>query len=170
MIRGLVLAAAFALGACATSAPPPYAPSASAEIAGYSETQVESNRYFVTYRAPRGASAALLQDYALLRAAELTLQNNRVWFWVDRRSLDEERAQSSGPSVGIGIGAGSWGGRTGGSVGVGVNFPIGGQRTQQAPAATVEIRFGEGPKPADSNAYDASTVATSLRARLAPSG
>lgn len=171
MIRNLILAAALALSACATSAPPPYAPSASADVAGYSETQIEANRYFVTYRAPGGAAASLLQDYALLRAADLALQNGREWFWVDRRTLDEQSNRSSGPSIGVGVGAGSWGGRSGGSVGVGVNLPIGGgQRGERARAATVEVRFGEGPKPDDPNAYDARSTAASLRARIAPSG
>jgi hypothetical protein len=172
MIRNLILAAAFVvLSACATSAPPPYAPSASAEAAGYAETQIESNRYFVTYRAPAGADASLLQDYALLRAADLTLQNGREWFWVDRRTVDEQSNRSSGPSIGVGVGAGSWGGRSGGSVGVGVNLPIGGgQRGQRAGAATLEVRFGEGAKPDAPNAYDARSTAAALRARIAPSG
>lgn len=164
--RCIAIAAALALAACATSAPPPYAPSASAEIAGYSETQVETNRYFVTYRAPGGADAALLQDYALLRAADLALQNGREWFWVDRRALDEQPSRSSGPSIGVGVGAGSWGGSSGGSVGVGINLPIGGQGGQRARAATLEVRLGEGPKPDDPSAYDARSVAASLRARF----
>lgn len=156
------------LTACA-STPPPFAPAPTAGAAGYSETQIESNRYFVTFRAPAGASAALLQDYALLRAADLTLQNGREWFWVDRRTVDQEASRPSGPSVGVGIGAGSWGGHGGGSVGVGVNFPLGGGQSQQsARAATLEIRFGEGPKPDDANAYDARSISTNLRARLMP--
>ncbi len=169
MIRQILSAAVLLLlSACAT-APPPYGPAPATGAAGYSETQIESNRYFVTFRAPVGASAALLQDYALLRAAELTLQNGREWFWVDRRTVDQEASHPSGPSVGVGIGAGSWGGHGGGSVGVGVNFPLGGGQPQQsARAATLEIRFGEGPKPDDANAYDARAISTNLRARLMP--
>lgn len=155
---------AIALSACATS-PPPYAPSASATSAGYSETQIEASRYFITYRAPGGADASLLQDYALLRAADLALQAGRDWFWVDRRTVDEQ-AGARGPSIGVGIGAGSWGNRSGGSVGVGINLPIGGQSGQRARAATLEVRFGEGAKPDDPNAYDARSIAASLRARF----
>lgn len=169
MLRHLiVIAAAAALAACA-STPPAYAPAASQSVAGYSETQIESNRFFVTFRAPSGADPALLQDYALLRAADLTLQNGRDWFWVDRRSVDEQATRSSGPSVGVGVGAGSWGNRSGASVGVGVNLPLGGQR-QTARAATLEIRFGEGPKPDDANAYDARATSANLRARIASAG
>ncbi|GIK48157.1 MAG: hypothetical protein KJZ75_08440 [Hyphomonadaceae bacterium] len=164
MLRHLIVIAAAALAACA-SMPPPYAPAASQSAAGYSETQIESNRFFVTFRAPGGADPALLQDYALLRAADLALLNGRDWFWVDRRSVDEQAVRSSGPSVGVGVGAGTWGRRSGSSVGVGVNLPLGGQR-QTARAATLEVRFGEGPKPDDANAYDARAIAANLRARI----
>jgi hypothetical protein len=170
MIRTIaIIAAAATLAACATAPPPPYTAAASSVSLGYSETQIESNRYFVTYRAPNGADTAVLEDYALLRAADLTLQNGREWFWVDRRSIDQHYANGAGPSIGVGVGGGSWGSRSGASVGVGVNFPIGGGHAgERARSATLEIRFGEGPKPDDPNAYDARTVADNLRARTSP--
>jgi hypothetical protein len=166
MIRSLFFAAAM-LGLTACASVPSYAPAASASAAGYSETQIESNRFFVTYRAAGAADAALLQDYALLRAADLTLQNGRDWFWVDRRTLLEEGAQSSGPSLGIGIGGGNYGRHTGVNVGVGINIPLGGAPAgTRARGASVEIRFGEGVKPDDPNAYDAHATSANLRARL----
>lgn len=165
MIRTFTLAAAaLGLSACATT-PPPYTAAASPTSLGYSDQQIESNRFFVTYRAPSGADPALLQDYALLRAAEITLANGREWFWVDRRTVDEEGRYGGGPSVGVGVGGGRWGGRSGASVGVGVNFPLGGGG-QRARSATLEIRLGEGPKPDDPNTYDANAVSSNLRARL----
>jgi len=163
MLRKLAfVAAAFALAACAST--PTYTPAPYANAAGYSETQIETNRYFVTYRAPGAADAALIQDYALLRAADLTLQNNREWFWVDRRSLDEQ-GNSGGPRIGVGVGGGRYGGRGGVGGSVGLSFPLG-SRGEQARAATLEIRFGEGPKPDDPNAYDARSISTNLRSRL----
>jgi hypothetical protein len=167
MIRTfLFVALSVVLAACATS-PPPYAAATSPNGAGYSETQIENNRYFVTYRSASPADAQLVQDYALLRAADLTLQNGREWFWVDRRTLDDQNTQRSGPSIGVGIGGGSYGGHGGASVGVGMNFPLGGQ-AQRARAATLEVRFGEGPKPDDANAYDARSTSQNIRARLTP--
>lgn len=174
MIRTLAFAAAaLTLGACAsTPAPPPYTAASTSVALGYSETQIESNRYFVSYRAPSGAEVSVLQDYALLRAAELTLANNRQWFWVDRRTTDEAMSSSSGgSSIGIGIGGGSWGRRSGGSVGVGVNVPLGNRpAVERARSATLEIRFGDGAKPDDPNAYDARSVQTNLRSRVASAG
>jgi hypothetical protein len=165
MLRPLLLAFGLTLAACASA--PSYAPAASPGAAGYSEMRIESNRYSVTYRASGAAGAQLLEDYALLRAADLTLQNGRDWFWVDRRALDDSGARGGGPSIGVGIGAGRWGGNTGVNVGVGVNVPIGGQGGARARSATLDIRFGEGPQPSDANAYDARSVAANLRARLA---
>lgn len=162
-MRSLIAAVALAaLGACAST--PRYEPAAEPGASGYSEIQIESNRYFVTYRARGRGDAAVLHDYALLRAAELTLQQGGAWFWVDRRTLDEAPVGRSGPSVGVGVGGGSWGGRGGGGVSVGLNFPIGGGG-QRASAVTLEVRIGEGPKPDDANAYDASETAANLRAR-----
>ncbi|WP_395648116.1 CC0125/CC1285 family lipoprotein [Terricaulis sp.] len=152
------------LGACAST--PTYTPAARQGGAGYSEQRIESNRYTVTYRASGSANAQLLEDYALLRAADLAIANGSEWFWVDRRTLDDGNSSYGGPSVGIGVGGGSWGGRSGGSVGVGINIPIGNGGAQQARSATLDIRFGEGPKPDDANAYDARETAANLRSRL----
>ena len=168
MIRRIFCAAALvALAACA-STPPVYGPSIAPERAGFSETQIESNRFFVTFRAPNGAEETLLQDYALLRAADVTLQNGGDWFWVDRRTTDGSSSSvPRGPTIGVGVGGGSWGRRSGTSVGVGMSFPLGGGGGgPRATAATLEIRTGTGPKPDDANAYDARAVAASLRTRL----
>lgn len=158
------LAAAATLSACASA--PTYTPAARQGGAGYSEQRIESNRYTVTYRANGSANADLLSDYALLRAADVTLQAGREWFWVDRRTLDDNNAYARGPSVGIGVGGGSWGHHSGGSVGVGINIPLGNGGGPQARSATLDIRFGEGPKPDDANAYDARETAANLRSRL----
>lgn len=164
-MRHLIVLAAFAaLAACAST--PRYEPAAQQGGAGYFETQIESNRYFVTYRASSAADASLLHDYALLRAAELTVERGGEWFLVDRRTLDAASSGRSGPSIGVGVGGGSWGGRGGGGVSVGMNFPLGGGGGQRAGAVTLEIRIGQGPKPDDANAYTAGETAANLRARL----
>lgn len=163
-MRRFVFAALIVLAACA-SAPLSYQPAVSATAPGYSELQVENNRYFVTYRSRASADPQALQDFALLRAADVTLQNNREWFWVDRRQTDAVVPRgSSGPSIGIGVGGGS--GHVGG--GVGLSFPIGTPRAAapQARTATLEIRLGQGAKPDDPNAYDARALSAALRSRL----
>ena len=164
-IKAVLFAAVAAVNLAACQTTPTYSAAPSANAAGYSEQQIESNRYSVTYRAPGGADAQTLNDYALLRAADLTLEHNRNWFWVDRRSLNGQGGHS-GPSVGIGVGGGSFGHHSGVGVGAGFSFPLGGGGPT-ATSATLEVRFGEGPKPDDPNAYDARSIATNLRARQA---
>lgn len=166
MIRHfLVIAAAAALAACATT-PPSYSAAATQGGAGYSDQQIESNRFFVTYRAPSSADAGLLRDYALLHAADVAVQHGAEWFWVDHTTVDAT-AERSGPSIGIGIGGASFGGHSAVGTSVGFNFPIGGSNGQQARSATLEIRLGEGPKPDASNAYNARDTAQTIRARIA---
>ena len=133
--------------------------------AGYSETQIEANRYFVTYRAPGGANESLVHDYALLRAADITLERGKSWFWVDRRSFDGQSQGGGGPRVGVGVGGGRWSGGGGSFGSVSVGIPIGSGGGATVRSATLEIRLGEGAKPDDPNAYDARAVATNLRAR-----
>ncbi|MEZ6022025.1 MAG: hypothetical protein R3C16_01070 [Hyphomonadaceae bacterium] len=165
--RTILAAAAFAaLAACAST--PSYGPAAAQGGTGYYATQIGSDRYAVTYRAADSANAQLISDYALLRAADLTLEHNHDWFWVVRRTVEgEDSRRSGGFSIGVGVGAGSYGRHGGASVGVGTSVPIGGQVTGVARAVTLEIRFGTGPKPDDVNAYDARAVATNLRSRIA---
>jgi hypothetical protein len=168
MVRTLILAGALlALTACA-SAPPRYAAAASNQSAGYGEQQIETGRYIVSFRAPDGAEASVLQDYAMLRAADLTLASNHDWFWVDRRSLDDENMVHTGPSIGVGLGGARFGGHSAVGASVGFNFPIGGQDRHLARAASLDIRFGDGPKPDDVNAYDARSVSANIRTRLHP--
>lgn len=165
MIRRLIpLIAVVALAACATT--PTYTRAATPNGAGYSEQQIESNRFFVTYRAGGATDSARLQDMALLRAADVTLEHNRDWFWVDRRNVDNAGSYSSGPSIGVGIGGASFGRHSAFGSSVGLNFPLGGQHHDTASAATLEIRLGEGVKPDDPNAYDARALSANLRARL----
>src|SRR5262249_12249938 len=150
MLRRFLPIIALALAACTTT--PTYQAAVSPGGPGYSETQIESGRFTVSYRANGAADAETLQDYALLHAAELTLQHNRDWFWVDRRSVDTSRSGYGGPSLGVSVGGASFGRHTATGVGLGMSFPIG-RPHQAATAATLDIRFGEGVKPDDANAY-----------------
>ena len=74
--------AALALAACAT--PTVYAPANpnSASAVGFSEYRIENNRYRVTFQGGAGAPAQLVNDYAILRAAEITLRDGYDWLQV----------------------------------------------------------------------------------------
>ncbi|MBI1249870.1 MAG: hypothetical protein GC189_00165 [Alphaproteobacteria bacterium] len=162
-MKRLALAAALMLlAACAST--PVYAPAARAGGTGYSEQRIETNRWRVIYRGGQGANPALVADFALLRAADLTVLSGNDWFVVDRRDAEVEPG-SRGPSVSVGLGGGNYGRRSGVGVGVGVGFPLGGG--QSGPSELLlEIRMGRGPAPEVPNAYNARDVAQSIRARL----
>ena len=71
----LVVATGLALAACQTT--PTYSAATSPNAAGYSETQIESNRYTVTYRAPGGADAQTLQIVEAANAFLATLDEGQ---------------------------------------------------------------------------------------------
>lgn len=164
MIRpaALVLASALALSACASLAP--YGPAAGGGQ-GYAEQRIEANRWRVTYRGV--GDPGPVADYALLRAAELTLQNGYDWFEITQRWTDGRPDSAGGlrPSVSIGAGSSRYGRYSSSGVGVGLGLNFSGP----SPTSTVlEIVMGRGPRPDRPTAYDARGVEDSLRGRTGP--
>jgi hypothetical protein len=157
MIRGLAFALALALAACAT--PVLYGPQTRPGGPGYSELKIENDRYRVTFR--DAANESVASDYALLRAAEITLAQGYDWFVVDNRSTDRE-GSNNGPRVGVGVGTSRYGGHTSVGVGTSVGFNLGGGAKS---TVSLEIRLGRGAKPMTVNAYDARQVQATLRPR-----
>lgn len=149
--------AALALAGCATT-PTVYAPSASQTGVGFSDYRIESGRYRVTFNGGPGASVNQVADYALLRAAEVSLKDGYDWFRIVDRRDSQIGSGGSGPRVSVGTGSSSWsGGRRGGSsfgVGVGTSFDLSGG---PAYSRTIEVLAGKGPKP-ETDAYDARDI------------
>lgn len=160
MLRKLSVAAALlTLAACAT--PTVYQPAARPNAVGFSETQIERDRFRVTFRGGGGAPAAQVADYALLRAADLTLGAGYDWFVVDQRWV-EQTGSGSGPQLSVGGGSASFGRRSAVGLGVGTSFDLGGG---PALSTTLEVRLGRGARPADANAYDARQVKATIAPR-----
>jgi len=145
--------------ACAS--PVTYGPATGADTVGYSETAIESDRYRVTFR---GGEPATAYDYALLRAAELTLAQGHDWFRVTNAFSGEEGGGRSGTGISIGGSTGSYGS----GVGVGIGFPLGG--TSRIAVQTFEIILGSGPKPEGADVYDAKSVSDSMKVKMAAGG
>ncbi len=148
------------LAACA-SAPYYVAAERSGDV-GYSEQKLENDRFRVSYTSRAGAGREEATQFALLRAAQLTLEEGRTWFDVLSNRAQTAQARSSGPRISLGGSVGSVGGRTATGVGVGLGFGGGGQSTAQT--VVLEVRLGDGPKPQD--AYTAASLAANLRASL----
>ena len=153
----LIAAAGLALSACASLAP--YGPQMGPGGQGYAEQRIESNRFRVTYNGV-GAPGPVA-DYALLRAAELTLAQGYDWFEVTQRWTDGRPDSAGGlrPSLGVGYGSSRYGGYRSSGVGVGVGLNFSGPSPT---STTLEVVMGNGERPDRPNAYDASDVRDSL--------
>ena len=158
----LVAAAGLALSACASLAP--YGAQVSPGGQGYAEQRIETNRFRVTYNGV-GAPGPVA-DMALLRAAELTTSEGYDWFEVTQRWIDGRPDSAGGfrPSVGLGYGSSSYGGRYGNystsgvGLGVGLNFS-----GPSATSTTLEVLMGRGARPDRPEVYEARAVQDNLR-------
>ncbi|MDZ4362864.1 CC0125/CC1285 family lipoprotein [Brevundimonas sp.] len=158
LVLPLVAVAALSLSACASLAP--YGPQGSPSGQGFAEQRIESNRYRVTYRGV--GAAGPVADRALLRAAELTLEQGYDWFEVTQRWTDGRPDSAGGirPNVSIGAGSSRYGGFSSSGVGVGVGLNLSGP----SPTSTVlEVVLGRGDRPDRPNAYDARGVRDAIR-------
>ena len=85
MMRSLfiVAAAALVLAGCETATP--YHPSTEPGAAGYSDEQLTANRYRVTFTGNSATPRETVEDYLLLRSAEVTLKAGYHYFLFDTR-------------------------------------------------------------------------------------
>ncbi|MBR9826179.1 MAG: hypothetical protein GYB36_10305 [Alphaproteobacteria bacterium] len=147
---------ASALAACAAT-PTSYAPAAGSDR-GYSERQIESDRFRVRFDAGSDVSMDAAADLALRRAAELTLEEGGDWFQVVQRIVegDERNPVRVGGSVSQTFGSGGF---RGSGVGLGIRIdPSAGEKS-----VTLEILIRSedvhGHAPRDAlRAYDAREV------------
>ncbi len=147
------------LAACSVS-PTPY--QVEGEGGGYSEQQIEEDRYSVKFVGNKATSRDTVEEYALFRAAEVTLENGHDYFKVVSREIEPVVSSTSGvfPRIGIGLG--------GGNVGFGVSTGIGGGgRADFSYAAYLDIVVYDGEKPEDDrDAYAALDVIENLRSKV----
>ncbi len=129
-----------------------YAP-ANGPDRGYSERQIEADRFRVRFDGGSDVSFEQLENLALRRAAELTLENGSDWFEIVSRSSDgdDDRPVRVGGSVGQTFGSRRY---SGSSVGLGIRLnPGAGNKT-----IYLEILIRAYPRPDHSGAYDARDV------------
>ena len=148
----LGLALASSLAAC-TTPPTVYGPAATADAMGWRATKIEADRYRVSFRANPDLKAQQVEDLALRRAAEITIQDGYEWFRVVTRNTELVGGRpNGGTSVGVGGSTGSYGS----GLGVGIGFDLSPDTRKYETA--MEILLGRGAKPADTTAYDARAV------------
>lgn len=90
----LALAAIFGLSACATE-PAAYAPKTPGATTGYTDQQLTSDRYRVTFTGNSATDRQRVEDYLLLRSAQITINADRNWFMFDTRSTQAKTTYMS---------------------------------------------------------------------------
>ncbi len=140
-----------ALAAC--GGPTAYAPATNGDD-GYTERQIEGNRYRVQFRGNSLTDRQTVETYLLYRAAEVTLASGHDHFRIVEQDV-EPTTTYHGDGSGVGVY-----GSHGYGYGTGIGLSLG---TTLAPVtsyeAAVNILVFKGPKPAgDPNAYDAREV------------
>ena len=155
-----MLAVLLGLVAC-SSAPTPY--QAATNSFGYREQQLESNRYRVSFAGNSATAVNAVEDYALYRAAELTVAGGHDYFRVVDRNTESRSSGVGGPQLGVGVGSGG----SGSGLGIGLSTFLGGAGGYAEDyMVTLDILTFSGEKPAgETDAYDAHEL---LR-RLEPS-
>ena len=92
--RGLLMAAAASgallVSACATETPYRPATGSGFNRTGFSERQVETNRFLVTFAGNSVTDRDTVERYLLYRAAELTLQHGYDYFVMVDRETDRQ--------------------------------------------------------------------------------
>jgi hypothetical protein len=177
------LAVAAGLAACAT--PTPYQPNVPGQptSGGYSEVQIEADRFRVNFQGNTLTSRETVEGYLLFRAAELTLQRGFDWFTIVDRATDRQTRTYLEPDplyrpwygAGYGYWRPSWRyfGRGYGWRGWDpfIGDPFWADRvdvrTVDRFEATAEIVMGRGaPPPTDRRTFDARAVVDNLRPRV----
>ena len=185
-VRGVALVAASALALAACTTATPYQPAArgSHVSGGYTDLQIEANRFRVTFSGNDLTSRETVETYLLYRAAELSLAKGFDWFQMAAR--DTEKKTSTYVNQPFGGFGGPFGGGAYGYWGPSWRYHGGGfgwrgwdpywgdpffggsidVQTVDRYEAMAEIVAGRGPKPADPRTFDAREVVANLQARI----
>lgn len=155
--RSILAGVIFALAGCASVGPASYGP-VDTKGFGYEETQIEANRFRIVYNGSGGMPPEIVEDYALRRAAELTLSEGYEWFQVVARDIAHD--ERGGVSIGAGFGTGSYGRRS--SVGVGVGGNFGRVGAQDYFSVRMEVLMGSGETPEGGGAYNAQSILSTI--------
>lgn len=167
------------LGACAGTGPTPYQPAERPGGHGYSEERISEESYRITVSGNSLTNRDLVEDYLLLRAAELTLLEGYDHFILLDRQTDSDTVRyydswGGGPMWGPGWAwRPSWGGYYGGGshygTGIGMSFGGGpsGRQTRYVTQAVVQMHIGLPPRIVGA-VYEAQRVVDELGPRVRP--
>ena len=147
LITTALILSSLGLTACATTSSTLYGPvmDNSERAIGFSDYQIEDNRWRVRFTTGPDGSQTLAEQYALRRAAELSHQNGFDWFEIVHRRSETLGHQDSPVGVNSRFSAayGS-GGYSSSGVGVGISINSEAERRH---VTHMEIIAGQGERP-----------------------
>lgn len=160
-LAGALIAGSLLLAACVT--PTPYQAASGEFGQGYSETQIETGKYRVSFKGNTATSRETAENYILLRAAQLAQADGYGHFVIFDES-DDSRSTFQSNSTGFN----TFGGRAffGGGFGAG-GFDNSSTRTRErrTPNISVLIQGFEGPKSEENfEAFNTEEVISNLSA------
>jgi hypothetical protein len=178
LIAAAVALAAASLSACETATPYQPLNPAAASAGGYSETQLEHDRWRVTFHGNDMTARETVETYLLYRAAELTVNQGYDWFEAVQRDTERHEntyAEPIGP-YGYGIGWRPYWRYWGRGFGWRGWDPYWGDpfwadevdiHTVERYETSAEIIMHHGPKPTDDRrAFDAREVLSNLASKI----
>ena len=153
-----------------------YVPAPDEGDVGYRESRLSEARYRVVFKGESGTSLEKVQDYALLRAAELTVAQNYDWFEVAERTTTPLNDKSNAARAAVQVSAGTTQQTSCGLLGCTTTsspstpgFPrseLEFSEREQSYITSIEVLMGEGTHDRSADIYDARDVITSVRARF----
>jgi hypothetical protein len=93
--RRLAVAVAVLMVAAGCTTPAVYGPRQEQSATGYSDTQLASNRWRVTFTGNSATKRETVENYLLRRAAEVTLAAGHRWFVFDNRDTETQTTYHS---------------------------------------------------------------------------
>lgn len=168
--RVIVTTCVLGLAACAST--PRYVPADHPDDFGHYSTRLDDNRYRIVYNGGRTTGLNSTRDYALMRAAELTLAEDYDWFEViDRETVTVTDHGDHGPEMGFGVERTYYVERSCGLLGCSqsvrpwttTRLDVDSGRTVTRHSHMLEILMGKGEIPKKGgNYYNAASLAESL--------
>ncbi len=164
-----VLASAF-LAACSSSTA--YQPAEKRGAYGYTETELGKDRYRITFTGNSVTDKETVNDYAMLRAAELTLQQGYDWFQLVNRDSEAKSRNSTHISGMYDYGGGTAVYQRCGLLSCDtyvsqaptrIDGGVATTTTRTSYQSSLEIKMGKEPMPDDAEAYNAQELASTLR-------
>ena len=177
-LKKIALSLGLALGLCAALAgcmtPAPYAPRRPGAVTGYTDRELAPGRWRVTFSGNSVTPRDTVEDFLLLRAAEVTLASGGTHFIFDTRDTRQQTrlyADPIGPGPGLYGGGGFWGGYWGfrprwGYDPFGPPVMISSTTRYEAYAEIVILRPGQ--ERDERRAIDARAVVTNMRPPAPP--